>query len=338
MSAARPPDHTHSAAPEGRARPVNPPAPPADWTTQRERSNLWVLRLMRSIAVYAGRPLARGVLHPIALYFVLANGRARRASKQYLARALGRPAGWRDVYRHIHSFAATILDRVYFLQGRLAQFEIEQRHVAQVEAVLAEGQGVMLLGAHLGSFEALRAGAQSIGTRAAMLMYEDNARLINATLKAIAPDAQLNTIALGRPGAMLALKRWLDDGGMAGLLADRTLPGAGGRARTLMLPFLGQPAPFSDGPLRLAAMLRQRVFFMAGLYHGGRRYSLRFESLADFRTAPGATPATGAEMEQQVQAALVRYVALLESLCREAPYNWFNFYDFWTSHDDAKNA
>lgn len=301
------------------------PAPPADWATQRERSNLWVLRLMGAIAVHAGRPLARLVLHPITLYFLLANGRARRASRAYLARALQRPAGWRDSYRHIHSFAATVLDRVYFLQDRLAQFQIGSHNVPAVEAVLAEGQGVMLLGAHVGSFEALRAGAQSVGTRAAMLMYEDNARLISATLRAIAPDVQLHTIALGRPGAMLALRRWLDGGGMAGLLADRTLPGHSGRSRTWMLPFLGEPAPFSDGPLRLAALLRQRVFFMVGLYLGGARYSLRFEPLADFRAT------TGPALEAEVQAALQRYVALLESICREAPYNWFNFYDFWAS-------
>jgi predicted LPLAT superfamily acyltransferase len=301
-----------------------PVAPPAEWATQRERGNAWAMRCMSAIAVWAGRPIARLVLHPVTVYFLLASGPARRASRDYLTRALGRPADWRDSYRHFHSFAATVLDRIYFLRGRLARFAIDNRNVRPVEAVLEEGHGVMLIGAHLGSFEALRAGAQNVGTRAAMLMYEDNARQINAALKAIAPDAQLHTIALGRPGAMLALKRWLDDGGMAGLLADRTLPGAAaGRSRTWMLPFLGQPAPFSDGPLRLAAMLRQRVFFMAGLYHGGRHYSLRFEPVADFRDVSGAV------MEQQVQAALQRYVALLESMCRDAPYNWFNFYDFW---------
>ncbi|MGC3985587.1 MAG: acyl-CoA synthetase [Pseudorhodoferax sp.] len=312
---------------------MSSPAPSADWASQRERSNLWVLRLMRMIAVHAGRPAARLVLHPIALYFLLANGRARRASRQYLAQVLQRPAGWLDSYRHIHGFAATVLDRVYLLQGRLAQFEFDSRNVPAVEAVMAEGKGVVLMGAHLGSFEALRAAAQGVGTRAAMLMYEDNARLINATLQAIAPEARLHTIALGRPGAMLALRRWLDDGGMAGLLADRTLPGASsGRSRTRRLPFLGRPAPFSDGPLRLAAMLRQRVFFMAGLYHGGRRYSLRFEPLADFRaTAPD-------RLEAEIAAALARYVALLESMCREAPYNWFNFYDFWQSDADVPDA
>lgn len=315
------------------AAPAAPAAAPAgDWTADRERSNLRALRLMRRIAVGAGRPAARLVLHPIALYFLLAHRRARRASADYLGQVLGRPAGWRDVYRHIHCFAATVLDRVYFLQERHDQFEVtHQGAEGLLLAPLARGEGVLMVGAHLGSFEALRASAHGGGARVAMLMYEDNARLINATLAAVAPQARLRTIALGRPGAMLALRRWLDEGGLAGMLADRTLPGHSDRSRLVEIDFLGRPARFSDGPFRLAAMLRRQVVFMAGLYRGGRRYDLRFVELADFR--PGA-PAAG-DLDSQVQAALQRYVALLETLCREAPYNWFNFYDFWAADAPA---
>jgi predicted LPLAT superfamily acyltransferase len=303
---------------------------PGAWTGARERSNLWTLRLMRWIAIRAGRPAARLVLHPITLYFLLVNGRARRASMNYLVRVLARPVGWVDAYRHIHHFAATILDRVYFLQERFDAFEVTSTGADPMDASLASGDGVMLVGAHLGSFEALRASAQGRGARVAMLMYEENARLINATLAAVAPNVQLHTIALGRPGAMLALRRWLDDGGLAGLLADRTLPGHSERSRTLWLDFLGQPARFSDGPFRLAAMLRRQVVFMAGLYDGANRYELRFVELADFR--PGAETG-GLDVDQRVQGVMRAYVALLESLCRETPYNWFNFFDFWA--DDA---
>jgi predicted LPLAT superfamily acyltransferase len=303
-------------------------APRTSWTEHRERSSLWVLRAMRWIAVRAGRRLARTVLHPITLYYLLANRAARRASVRYLGRALGRPAGWADVYRHIHHFASTVLDRVYFLQERTDQFELRSTGAEAVHGNLDRGEGAMLVGAHLGSFEALRAIAQERSLPVAMLMYEDNARLINATLAAIAPHVRLQTIALGRPGAMLALRRWLDDGGLAGLLADRTLPGHSERSRALRLPFLGHPARFSDGPFRLAALLRRPVFFMAGLYHGGNRYEVRFVQLADFRgvTAP-------ADLDPLIAEAMQRYVALLESLCRETPFNWFNFYDFWA--DDA---
>lgn len=304
----------------------------AGWTTDRERSNLWLLRMMRWIAVTARRPLARLLLHPITLYFLLANAKARRASIQYLTRALWRPARWRDAYRHIHHFAATVLDRVYFLQDRAGQFDVRSIGADALHAMLDRGEGVMLVGAHLGSFEALRATAQGRGARVAMLMYEDNARLINATLAAVAPQAQLHTIALGRAGAMLQLRRWLDEGGLAGLLADRTLPGQSERSRSLRLDFLGAPACFSDGPFRLAAMLRRPVVFMAGLYLGGRRYELRFVELADFR--PEA-PTGGLDVDERVRRGVQRYVALLEALCVEAPYNWFNFFDFWASADAA---
>jgi predicted LPLAT superfamily acyltransferase len=302
----------------------------ARWTEHEERSNLWVLRLMRWIAMTAGRRLSRLTLHPITLYFLLTHGSARRASANYLARALGHPVGWPQVYRHIHRFAATVLDRVYFLQGRFDEFKVISTNAQAIDEPIARRQGALMVGAHIGSFEALRAIGAGSGMNVAMLMYEDNARLINATLAAIAPEVRLHTIALGRPGAMLSLRQWLDQGGVAGLLGDRTLPGHSERSRTVWLPFLGTPARFSDGPFRLASILRRPVIFMAGLYHGGKHYELRFTELADFRErAPGGA----AEEDERIRRAMQAYVSLLESLCRESPYNWFNFYDFWATDD-----
>lgn len=301
------------------------------WTHQRERSNLWALRLMRWIALKAGRRVARCVLHPITLYYMLANGTARRESARFLERALGRPTTWRDSYRHIHTFAATVLDRVYLLQASCTEVDLRTTGIEIMDAPLAAGHGALMVGAHLGSFEALRALGQRLGLKVAMVMYEENARLINSTLAAIAPEASLRTIALGRLDAMLELRDWLDQGGIAGLLADRTLPSQSGRARTLWLPFLGRQARFSDGPFRLAALLRRPVVFMTGLYHGGQDYELRFIELADFTHRPPA--GSGAELDRQIHEAMERYVAIVETLCREAPWNWFNFFDFWA--DDA---
>jgi len=301
------------------------------WTDDRERSNLWMLRVMRWIALTAGRRIARLVLHPITLYFVVFGGNATRQSRRYLARALGRPARLGDVYRHIHCFASTVLDRVYFLQERFAEFEMTHSDVSLIDQRIERGEGAFMVGAHVGSFEALRALGQDRGRRVAMVMYEDNARLINATLAAIAPQAQMHTIALGRLGAMIALRNWLDGGGVAGLLADRALPGPSLRSKTVWLPFLGAPARFSDGPFRLAAMLRRPVVFISGLYLGGNRYEVRFVPLIDFSGEPGDTDA-------RVREALELYVAHLESLCRELPYNWFNFFDFWAEPDDTLAA
>jgi predicted LPLAT superfamily acyltransferase len=311
-------------------------APPTEWARQRERSNRWLLALMRWLALALGRQKARLLLHPIACWFVL-DRRTRRHSARFLSRALGRPAAWRDVYRHLFTFAATVLDRVYLLQERFGEFRFEASGPEHILAPFARGEGVLAFGAHLGSFEALRMIGHEKGLRVAVIMYEDNARLINETLAALAPKSELRTIALGRVDAMLAIRRWLDDGGVAGLLADRTLAvGSEQRSKAVALPFLGVPALFPDGPFRLAAMLRRRVVFMAGLYRGGRDYDLRFVEIADFTGANG--PLGAAARDAAVRAAMERYVRTLEALCREAPYNWFNFYDFWAEGERAAAA
>ncbi len=301
----------------------------ADWARSRERSSAWVLRLMTWVAVACGRRVARWVLHPITLYFLTFAPVQRRNATSYLRRVLGREPRLLDFYRHVHAFASTVLDRVYLLRERMDLFDISIRGVEKVHETLADGRGAFLIGAHIGSFEALHAsGRDDPCLRIAMVMYPDNARLINAALAAIAPDTELKVIALGRPDTTLAIRDWLDGGGVAGILGDRTLAGDTPRKDMKRMPFLGAPADFSDGPFRLAMMLRRRVIFMVALYHGGNRYEVRFEPLADF-TVKAATPQA---RELAVQQALEAYVAQLEALCHELPDNWFNFHDFWNEH------
>ena len=107
--------------------------PQAGRNSQRERGSQRWLRLMAWVAVAAGRRATRALLHPIALYFLLADGDVRRSSRLYLGRALGRPPGWRDVYRHLFTFAATVLDRVYLLRECFDEFEVE---ACGVEAIM----------------------------------------------------------------------------------------------------------------------------------------------------------------------------------------------------------
>jgi predicted LPLAT superfamily acyltransferase len=305
---------------------VSATAPEAGWSREPEHANAHALRLMRWIALTLGRRVARGAVHLTTLYFLVFVPGPRRHARRYLTRALGRPASWLDVYRLTFSFGATVLDRVYLLGGQMHLFDITVHQGELVESAMDQGRGAFLLGAHVGSFEALRAvGDGRIGHRVAMIMYPDNARLINEALAELAPGFEPPIIALGRPESMLAVRDWLDDGGLAGMLGDRSLPTESHRAGSLRLNFLGREAVFSDAPFRLAALLRRRVYFMAGLYLGGNRYDVRFDTIADFSTR--CTDA--AERERRIEDALRSYAGRLEALCREQPYNWFNFHDFW---------
>jgi hypothetical protein len=292
----------------------------ADWLREQEKSNLAILKLMVWISLTFGRRAGRVVLHGIAAYYVLFAPRARRYSRAYLRRALGRWAGWTDGFRHVLSFASTIHDRIYLLNDRFDLFDIEIIGAEALHAALAQQPGALLIGAHLGSFEVLRAvGRGQAGLKVAMLMYEENARKINATLAAINPAANDDIIPLGRLDSLLQASEKLEQGYLVGMLADRGL----GDDPTVDCEFLGKMAPLPLGPFRTAAMLRRPVFFMTGLYLGGNRYRIHFEPLADFSATPRG------QRDAAIRAAMHAYAGRLTHFCRVAPYNWFNFFDFW---------
>jgi predicted LPLAT superfamily acyltransferase len=297
---------------------VNAQSPSAQWRRREERGNVPLIRFMVWASLTFGRKASRVLLGLVAAYFLAFAGAARRDSRAFLARALGHAPTLAQQYRLVFAFAATLHDRIYFVKDRFDLFAIEVRGTQ-----LFDAQGALLMGAHLGSFEVLRACGRHLGQRSvAMAMFEGNARRINSILGAIDPAAMQDIVTLGRAQSMLDLAQRLDDGALVGVLADRTL----GDEPTALIDFLGKPAPFPTGPMRMAAALRQRVIFMAGLYRGGNRYDIRFEPLADFSDLEGLTRA---DRDRRVHEAVVAYARCLERYARETPDNWFNFHDFW---------
>ena len=298
------------------------PAPPARafWAFQSERGSMFLLRLMTWISLRLGRRISRVVLYFIAAYFTLFSPRATTASRNYLHRILNRIPRRREVFHHILTFSSTIHDRLYLINDQFQIFDIRICGEAIIRSFEKQGRGCIVMGAHLGSFEVIRAvGEQRQALEITILMYEDNARKINSMLAAINPDKQHDVISVGRIDSMLQVRDRLEQGGLVGVLADRSL----GDNETISITFLGEMAAFPVGPFRMAALLCRPVVFSAGIYLGGNRYELHFETVADFsRTTP-------AERDAAIHAAMIRYVAMLERHCRAHPYNWFNFFDFW---------
>lgn len=293
-----------------------------EWAHMPERSNMLMLRIMTWISLHLGRRLSRIVLHLIASYFLLFAPASRRASNDYLKRALGHPPLWRDTYKHFFTFAATIHDRLFLVNNRFDLFDFEVHGEDVLQNLIAQGNGLFLLGAHLGSFEVIRSLAvKHTNLRVAMLMYEENAKKINAMLTAINPTASHDIIGLGHINSMIQVSERLDEGCVVGILADRS-PDIHGH---YPVEILGSDVNLPGGPLRTAALLKRPVVFMTGLYLGGNRYAIHFDKLADFSNI------TRPERSVAVQTAINRYAELIDHYCRKAPYNWFNFFDFWQS-------
>ncbi|MGW8127115.1 acyltransferase [Stenotrophomonas acidaminiphila] len=296
----------------------------ADWKRRPEGGGRAAIRLIAAIARHGGRGVARLCLYPITGYFLLVRASERRASRAYLGRVLGRRARLRDVARHIHTFAATILDRVFLLGGRMDLFDIRTEGTGELLARLDEGRGVLLFGSHLGSFDALRAlGRQRPDLKLRVLLDRGHNAAITELLAELDPGLAAGIIDAGQggPAVVLAIQQALQEGAMVALLVDRARPGE----TALAAPLLGAPAPFPTAPWLIASVLKAPVMLAFGLYRGGNRYDLLFEPFATAVDVPRAQRA------EALSALVHRYAGRLEHHLRGAPWNWFNFYDFWHS-------
>ena len=291
----------------------------AEWTRRRERGSASFMRFVAWLAIAMGRGASRALLlRPVSLYFFVTAGAARRHAAHFLTRALGRPPTLGEEWRHFLAFCSTVHDRVYFLRGRFDLFDVK----VQGAELLGQEGGALLMGGHIGSFEALRACGREMGKRrVAMAMYQVTANL-HDVLAGISPQSASDIVALGRPQSMIELATCMEEGALVGILGDRTR----GDEPVVRMPFLGAEAPLPIGPMRVAAALRARVIFMAALYRGGNRYEVRFEPVADFGKVDSMTRG---ERDAAVREAIAEYVRRLEKCARDAPDNWFNFHDFW---------
>jgi predicted LPLAT superfamily acyltransferase len=305
-----------------------------EWKRRREGGGRFAMHLLRVIGRLGGRALARLCLYPVTLYFVLRRGDERRGSRAYLDRALGRPARLRDIARHFHTFAATTLDRIFLLGEHTRRFDVTVSGLDGLHAQLDQGRGLLLFGAHLGSFDVLRVLARKRPDYTIRVVLDKaHSPELTRMLDALDPEIASTVIDGGQdgPSIMLAIQQATAQGALVALLVDRTQPGE----PVADVPFLGAPAEFPTAPWLIAAVLKVPVSLAFGLYRGGNRYDLVFESFSDGIDIPRR------ERAAAIPALIRRYAARLEHYVRQAPYNWFNFYDFWehseqTSRDNDR--
>jgi predicted LPLAT superfamily acyltransferase len=308
-------------------------AAPGGWREVPERGTVLGIRIVGFVYRVLGRRVAAALVWWVALFYVLVRASARKASRGYLQR-MGLPSGFGSVHAHFYTFGRVALDRLVFMLGR-GQEELKVRKLGQALVLRLAGErsqsgegpegtrprGGIFLGSHIGSFEAMRALTDEMPLT--IVVDFRNARRITRVLTELAPQARLRIIGLdpSSPTSMLDVKACVDRGEFVAVLGDRAEDRA---SRTVTVDFLGEPAKLPVGPYLLAHMLRCPVYFVAGLFFAPDRYDLFCEPFAESVKLPREG------REEALKAYAQQYAQVLESFARRAPYNWFNFYDFWS--------
>jgi predicted LPLAT superfamily acyltransferase len=254
-----------------------------------------------------------------------------RASKHALRRLLGREPRWRDSAKHFYYFAVCALDRMYLLTDRRNKFRIEMHRPPEVIDLVQQGKGCLLLVAHIGSFEPMRVvGTNQRKLPLSILMDRKTGKKMVGLMERLNPEMALDLIdaSLRGPELILKLKEALQAGRVVCIMADR----ARADERAFEVDFCGGPVRMPMGPWALAAALGAPVVLGFGLYRGGNRYEAHFELFSQ------RIQASRAQREVELRTHAQKYAKRLEHYAGSAPYNWFNFYDYWADepgHDST---
>jgi predicted LPLAT superfamily acyltransferase len=317
------------------------------WFAQAERGSTFGIRIAVWFYRRLGRRVATLLLYPIVGYFFLTAAPVRRASRRYLerlyaspggAQALGGAPGARHVFHHFLEFGVTILDRVGFWLGKDSDFDFRVRGREQLDRIVEEKCGALILGSHLGSFDAMRllAATQS-PLRVHLLMFTRHAPRINQVLRALRGESsggklQVRVIPID-PGSfrhVVEARECIERGEVIAVLADRVPPGESSRVSPV--EFLGATAALPHGPMRLAALLGCPVLLMTGLRTASGGYEIHVERFADRVLLPRA------RRNEALSEYCQDYADRLAGYCVRAPYQWFNFYDFWGEGESSVGA
>lgn len=272
-----------------------------------------------------GRGVTRLFLYPIVLYFMITSPGVVKSSKYYLSRVFKKRVGLVQVARHIFCFSATILDRVYFITDQHKRYKLEMHNIEALAQHVKQNKGCILLGTHLGSFEVLRTLAiNNNNLPLKILMYHNHNKVITGLLDELNPEINKTVIDLAAGDALFQTQEALEQGYCVGMLGDR----ATARDKVTQCDLLGDKATFPLGPLLLASILKVPVVLFFGLYKGGNRYDIYFEEFAVKEIVDRRS------RDDEVKLWTQEYVNRIEYYINLAPYNWFNYFDYW---DDYSN-
>ncbi len=299
------------------------------WIRAKERGNTLGIAIVVAVLKLFGYKTALFMLYFIVFYFYLTGKKSRGFSLQYLNNlndfnpdAHSKPVFF-DGYRHFLAFAVNALDRMWLWNknGDGFTFDIDGHEL--ILEHLKDGRGCLFMGAHAGNFDALRVLSKKLDVTVNVIGYAHNARKFEDMQKRINPHSRVNFIDVkeGDPAWIIQLQEMINRGEIVAMMGDRFVPGS--RSRVCEISFLGKNAPFPENPWIVAGLLDCPVFFVTGL----RKKDMRYSCIA--RLIDNKIVLHRKTRSQDIKKYAQKYAILLESICKDYPYQWFNFYDFW---------
>lgn len=304
------------------------------WRDRREETFPAGVRILAAGYRILGRRAGSFITWWVIAAYWLFNRRARKISRDYLDRVerfaekSGKGHLRLNTLSHFERFGHAIAERILAWGGEMTRSEADYRDGAfdRLAGLSREGKSVLLLSSHFGNTEILRAfNTRKLRVTVNVLMDSRNSRKMAQIIRSTNSEAAVHVVEADDEDSVMSA--FLGDAIVKGewfaMMADR-LTSEKSR-RTVRAELLGGEVLLPASPWIVASVFRLPVFLLHAV-RDGKSYSVYLKEIG--MLSPDRK-CRAAEAERCAQI----YCRELERLILEAPYDWFNFYDFW--RDDA---
>ncbi len=297
------------------------------WSQQQERTFPLGIYLVLLCYRLLGRRCCVVLIWLIAATYYLASSKYRRVARNYeqhLRKYVAEHQVALPVYskfKQLYSFCCSLFYRLLAWQGQVTEQNLHaiDDAIERMHTVARQPHGALLIGAHIGSNDLLRA-ANTFAMQKVVniLILTSNSQKLQNILQGINKKSCLNLI--------MDLQARIEHHEWVVVLADRLLKE---ESRSVEVDFLGGKIKLPQGPWLLAHMLNVPVYTFYGVYNG-QTYDVIFH---EWGYCPLARKSRVADITKFAQ----QFAHELEQIIIKYPCEWFNFYDYWLDELDIDN-
>ncbi len=255
----------------------------------------------------------------VVVYFIPFSPRSTKSLWSFYRKRLGfnRFRSLIAIPKHYYRFGQTLIDKVAINNGKEKCFSFSFDNFSQFEEILKKKEGLIMIGAHVGSWEMGSLFFEEYGKKMHVVMFDAEYQKIKEVLAENSKQANYNILPIipDSLDSILRIKSVLDKSEIVCFQGDRFMAGH----PFLIHPFLGYEAKFPVGPFRIAAKLDVNVVFYYAIRESNRRYTFKF-----------IIPEKSKVKNDNEKIYLSTYCNSLDEVVRRHPEQWFNFYEFWS--------
>lgn len=232
---------------------------------------------------------------------------------------------FKNTARNHYRFGQIIIDRFVVLAKKRSIFQIEIEGSDLFKELLSQKEGFLMVSSHVGNFELLgylypqeqkTIYSMIYGNEVAAIQQARKTQFGMNNIQVISADESMNHIFL--------INNALANGGIVNIPADRIF----GSQKSVTCNFLHGRATFPLGPFVVAAIHNIPVLAVFVMKVSAKKYKLHLQLILSDRERKTT--------KLKAESLLLNFTKELETIVKQYPEQWFNFYEFWESDEIEK--